>query len=91
MDMRATSILGLLAAATMFAAPASANSWHSPTVYEETNSDYSKYSYDDGLCQYRYYYNTFEKHAQASRYGDCTHLIIGPDGHVLQSAIGGPE
>jgi hypothetical protein len=89
--MRATSILGLLAGVTMLAAPALANSWHSPTVYEETNSSYSNYSYDDGLCQYRYSYNTFEKHAQVSRYGDCEHLSIGPDGHVLPSGLGEPE
>jgi hypothetical protein len=89
--MRATSILALLAGVAMCSTPALANSWHSPTIYEETNSSYSNYSYDDGLCQYRYSYNSFEKHAQASRYGDCDHLIIGPDGHVMQSDMGEPE
>ena len=89
--MRATSFLGLLAGVAMCSTQAFANSWHSPTVYEETNSSYSNYSYDDGLCQYRYSYNTFEKHVQASRYGDCAHLIIGPDGHVVQSDVGEPE
>jgi hypothetical protein len=80
--MRASFVISLLTGATLCSA-ASANSWHRPTIWEETNSSYSNYSYDDGLCQYRFTYNNFEKHAQASRNGDCEHLVIGPDGHVL--------
>jgi hypothetical protein len=43
------------------------------------------YSYDDGICHYTYWYSEWEKHAQASRYGDCSHLVIGPDGRVMSS------
>jgi hypothetical protein len=74
---------GLLAV-VLCAAPAFANSWHAPNVYEESNGDYTNYTYDDGLCRYTYNYNQWEKHAQASRYGECAHLVIGPDGRVLR-------
>jgi hypothetical protein len=85
--MRTNVTIALLAGlAMLFSAPAFANSWHTPNIWEESNGSYTNYSYDDGLCQYHYSYNAYEKHAQASRYGDCSHLMIGPDGRVLQTA-----
>jgi hypothetical protein len=88
--MSAKFALSLLAGLTLCSLPivsssASANSWHSPSVYEESNGEYTNYSYDDGLCQYRYSYNRYEKHVQANRSGDCDHLLIGPDGRVMGS------
>jgi len=80
--MRARIILSLLTGVALCSA-ASANSWHTPQIYEETNGDYSNYKYDDGLCQYYYNYNFYDKHAQVNRYGDCDHLVIGPDGHGM--------
>jgi hypothetical protein len=82
--MRASFLISLLAGVT-FCTAASAYSWHRPNVYEETNSEYTNYNYDDGMCQYHYSYNNYDKHAQINRYGDCDHLLIGPDGHVMQS------
>ena len=84
--MRASFVISLLTGIA-FCSAASANSWHRPQIYEETNSEYSNYRYDDGLCQYSYSYNNYEKHAQVSRYGDCAHLTIGPDGHVMGSEM----
>jgi hypothetical protein len=86
--MRANSAVRLLAglmlcSAPMFASQAFANSWHRPNIFEESNSDYTNYNYDDGLCQYRYSSNRYEKQVQASRNGDCSHLVIGPDGRVM--------
>lgn len=84
--MRTNVTISLLGGLAMLcSAPAFANSWHRPNVWEESNSSYTNYTYDDGLCQYRYSYNAYERHAQASRYGDCSHLMIGPDGRVLQT------
>jgi hypothetical protein len=89
-SIHAKFALSLLAGLTLCSLPivsssASANSWHSPSIYEESNGQYTNYSYDDGMCQYRYSYNLYEKHAEANRYGDCDHLLIGPDGRVMQS------
>jgi len=85
--MRASFALSLLVGAavgsTAVSLPASADSWHQPQVFEDTNGSYTNYKYDDGLCQYYYSYNNFDRHAQVNRYGDCDHLVIGPDGHVM--------
>jgi len=75
----------MLCSAPLFASPAMANSWHHPNVFEESNGGYMNYSYDDGLCHYTYWYSEWEKHAQASRYGDCSHLVVGPDGRVMST------
>ena len=84
--MRANFAITLLAGlTTLCSAPAFADSWHRPNIWEESNGDYTNYTYNDGLCQYSYSYNRYEKHAQASRYGDCAHLVIGPDGRVMSS------
>ena len=88
--MRASFVVSLLTGVTLCSV-ASANSWHSPQIWEETNGSYSNYKYDDGLCQYSYTYNNFEKRAQVNRYGDCEHIVIGPDGHVLRSETEGEE
>jgi hypothetical protein len=76
--------LGLVSA-PLLASPAMANSWHHPNVFEESNGGYMNYSYDDGICHYTYWYSEWEKHAQASRYGDCSHLVVGPDGRVMST------
>jgi hypothetical protein len=87
--MRAKFALSLLAGLALCSMPlanaAFANSWHPPYIHDDSNGDYTNYSYDDGICEYRYSFNSYEKHAQASRYGDCSHLAIGPDGRVMQS------
>jgi hypothetical protein len=74
-----------LCSVPLFASSAMANSWHRPNVFEESNNGYMNYSYDDGLCHYTYWYSQYEKHAQASRYGDCAHLVLGPDGRVMST------
>jgi hypothetical protein len=89
--MYARFALSLLAGVTLLSMPAFANSWHRPEIYEETHGDYSNYRYDDGLCQYRYYYNAYEQHAEVNKYGDCDHIMIGPDGHVIPSEMEAPE
>jgi hypothetical protein len=66
------------------AATAWANSWHTPEVYEESNNGYTNYSYDDGLCHYTYWSSSSEHRADASRNGDCSHIMIGPDGRVMR-------
>jgi hypothetical protein len=85
--MRASFLVStMLAGLALCSAPAWANSWHHPNVYEESNGEYTNYTYDDGLCRYTYNANRYENRAQASRYGDCAHLMIGPDGRVLPMA-----
>jgi hypothetical protein len=75
---------GLMLSLAPVANVAFANSWHTPQVYEESNGDYTNYSYDDGQCHYTYSANHYEHHANASRNGDCAHLMIGPDGRVMR-------
>jgi hypothetical protein len=83
--MRVNVAITLLVGLTLLCSvPAFADSWHRPNVWEESNGNYTNYTFDDGLCRYTYSYNRYEKHAQASRHGDCSHLMIGPDGRVMQ-------
>ena len=77
--------VSLLAGLVVCSAPALADSWHHPNVWEESNGSYTNYTYDDGLCHYSYSSNRYEKRAQASRNGDCAHLVVGPDGRVMPS------
>ena len=81
--MRASFFVSMLGGLALLSVPAFAASWHSPNVYEESNGDYTNYSYDDGLCHYTYNSNRYENRANANRYGNCDHLMIGPDGRVM--------
>jgi hypothetical protein len=86
-DKVALSLLGgLVLSLAPVATTAWANSWHTPEVYEESNGGYTNYTYDDGLCRYHYWSSSFEHRADASRNGDCSHLVIGPDGRVMSGA-----
>jgi hypothetical protein len=84
-DKIALSLIGgFVLSLAPVASTAWANSWHSPEVYEESNGGYTNYTYDDGLCRYTYWANSYEHRADASRNGDCSHLMIGPDGRVMR-------
>ena len=36
--------------------------------------------YNDGTCHYYYSFNSYDQNMKINRYGDCSHLAIGPDG-----------
>jgi hypothetical protein len=84
--MRASFLVSMLSGVALFSAPAFAYTYHTPNIYEESNGEYTNYSYDDGLCHYTFNSNRYENHANATRNGDCAHLLIGPDGRVAPMA-----
>lgn len=73
----------VLAGAMLLATPAMAD-WHSPYVYRETNGSWTNVQYDDGVCHYYYSHNTYDQNTKLDRWGDCSHIVIGPDGVARQ-------
>ena len=39
--------------------------------------------YNDGICHYRYSHNTYDGETHVNRYGDCSHIAIGPNGEAI--------
>jgi hypothetical protein len=68
-----------LAGVMLFSVGAAAD-WHQPYVYRETSGSWTNVEYNDGVCHYYYSYNAYDQNMKLNRYGDCSHVAIGPDG-----------
>jgi opacity protein-like surface antigen len=64
---------GLISAAT-------AADWRQPYIYRETSGSWTNVEYDDGTCHYYYSFNSYDQNMKINKYGDCSHVAIGPDG-----------
>src|SRR5262245_55104713 len=64
---------GLISAAT-------AADWQHPYIYRATNGSWTNVEFNDGTCHYYYSFNSYDQNMNINRYGDCSHLAIGPDG-----------
>ena len=64
---------GLISAAT-------AADWQHPYIYRATNGSWTNVEFNDGTCHYYYSFNSYDQNLNINRYGDCSHLAIGPDG-----------
>jgi hypothetical protein len=74
----------LLAVGLISAAPAA--DWGHPYIHRETNGSWTNVEYNDGTCHYYYSFNSYDQNLNINRYGDCSHLVIGPDG-VARPAV----
>lgn len=54
--------------------------WHSPYIHRETSGSWTNVQYDDGVCRFYYSHNTYDNNTNVNRWGDCSHVAIGPDG-----------
>jgi hypothetical protein len=66
--------------ATALISAASAADWGHPYIYRETSGSWTNVEYNDGTCHYYYSFNAYDQNMKINRYGDCSHLAIGPDG-----------
>jgi hypothetical protein len=81
------SMLGCaLASALASSSPATAD-WHNPYIYRETSGSWTNVQYDDGVCHYYYSHNSYDNQTNLNKYGDCSHVAIGPDGVAMPIAV----
>ena len=74
-----SSIAGVLVNATLVSVSPAAD-WNNPYFYRETSGSWTNVEYNDGVCHYYYSYNAYDQNMKLNRYGDCSHVAIGPDG-----------
>lgn len=75
------SMLGCAVAGSIASSsPAAAADWHKPYIYRETSGSWTNVRYDDGICNYYYSHNSYDNQTKLNKYGDCSHVAIGPDG-----------
>jgi len=78
---------GLAITGAMLFAPGAKADWHTPHFQRETHDQWTNVRYDDGICQYHYSYNAEDGNAEVERWGDCSHLVVGPNGEPLRTAV----
>ncbi len=75
----ATAGLGVLAAAVVVSASASA----APYVHRYTDGSWTNAEYNDGRCHFYYSHNAYDGETHVNRYGDCSGIAIGPNGEAM--------
>jgi hypothetical protein len=68
-----------LAGAVSYTAAASAEPYYN--LY--TDGSWTKAEYNDGACHYYYSHNGYDGETHVNRYGDCSHIAIGPNGEAV--------
>ena len=82
-DMRLNlklSMLGCALAGVIASSLPAAADWHKPYIYRESNGSWTNVRYDDGVCNYYFSRNSYDNNMHLNKYGDCSHIAIGPDG-----------
>jgi hypothetical protein len=75
--MRRYLAFSVLAGATLISTVAAADQQY---FNRWTNGSWTNVEYNDGVCHYYYSYNSYDQNMKVNRYGDCSHVAIGPDG-----------
>jgi hypothetical protein len=74
------SMLGCALAGVIASSLPAAADWHKPYIYRESNGSWTNVRYDDGVCNYYFSRNSYDNNMHLNKYGDCSHVAIGPDG-----------
>ena len=74
-----SSVACTLAGAMLISLPANAD-WQNPYYHRETSGSWTNVEYNDGVCHDYYSYNAYDQDTKLNRYGDCSHVAIGPGG-----------
>jgi hypothetical protein len=77
---------GCAIAAAVLYSPAALADWHTPDIYRESHDEWTNVHYDDGICEYRYSYNAEDRNLDFERWGDCSHVVVGPNGEPMPAA-----
>ena len=76
-------LAGCVAAGLTAYSTAAMADWNNPYVYRESHGDWTNVEYNDGICHYKYSYNAADEQTNLNRWGDCSHVAIGPDGTAI--------
>ena len=69
--------LGSVLAGAMLVSAAAAD----PYFRREQIGNWTKVEYNDGVCRYYYFHDSYDQNTKLNRYGDCSHVAISPDGN----------
>lgn len=78
------STLGCALASAILISSATADDLQHPYIYRGTNGSWTNVEYNDGVCHYYYSYNSYDQNMKLNKYGDCSHVQIGPDGTAIR-------
>ncbi len=81
MPTRLTLAISICALACGWSAAANAEYFNQYTFGGWTNTQY-----DDGVCRYYLSFNTQTGETHLNRYGNCSQVMIGPDGRPMRVA-----
>lgn len=69
--------LGSVLAGAMLVSAAAAD----PYFRREQIGNWTNVEYNDGVCRYYYFRDSYDQNMKLNRYGDCSHVAISPDGN----------
>ncbi|MBV9261049.1 MAG: hypothetical protein JO205_06715 [Pseudolabrys sp.] len=77
-----------LAAAAVFAAAimSAPAAMADPYFHRYTDGSWLNAEYNDGTCHYYYSHDSSGGETHVNRYGDCSHVAIGPNGEAMIAA-----
>ena len=71
--------------AVLLGSTAALADWHKPYIHRESNGDWTRYEYNDGVCYY-----TYERYGSNRPYtyssGDCSHVSFQTGGTTPDDA-----
>jgi hypothetical protein len=87
--MRASLTLtfGICALAAAVFGSAAANA--EPYFNRYNDGSWTNAEFNDGTCHYYYGHNAYDSETHVYRYGDCSHIAIGPAGEAI-AVVPGP-
>jgi len=71
--MRKTLMIAALGALTLGSTAALAD-WHKPYIYRQSNGDWLRYEYNDGVCYYTYERYNLTQRPYIYSSGDCSQV-----------------
>ena len=54
-----------------------------PYYNRYTDGSWTHAEYSDGSCHFYYSHNAYDDETHVNRYGDCSHIAIGPNGEAV--------
>jgi hypothetical protein len=81
--MRSRLIISLAGFCALAGAAYSSTALADPYFHRESNGSWTNVEYNDGACHYYYSRNAYDGATNVNRYGDCSHVSVGPDGMAI--------
>ncbi|HET9717686.1 MAG TPA: hypothetical protein VFP60_16020 [Pseudolabrys sp.] len=91
--MKAKFVLPLVSCAlatALLTSSASAADPQNPYIHRETSGSWTNVEFNDGICHYYYSFNAYDQNTKLNRYGDCSHIVIGPNGQPMRRIAEAP-